>query len=349
MGKNRLLPRMRAKIWSSGKTYYYYDTCSKPRKWLPLGPNYLDALQLYADYEREYNQDDLECRINGVITFKFVAERYVKEVVPSKAPSTQQCNLRSLKHLLSFFDDPPAPLNSIMPNHIRDYMNYRSAAKVRANRERALFSHMFNKAREWGYTDRENPCHGVRGNTENGRDVYITDSLFWKVYDQADKHIQAAMMLAYLTGQRVADVLKIKVADIIDGCFWIKQNKTQTKLRISIVGQLADLVEMLHQEREIQAAKHEYLVSHRGGVVTYEVLRYGMDKARRLANVDKADFQFRDLRAKAATDKEESGSLDDAKNLLGHKNASMTNEYVRNRLGKLVEPTVLAMENKPVN
>lgn len=344
MTTSKLLPRMRSKVTSSGKTYYYYDTCGKPRKWLALGSNYLDALRSYAEYEREYNQPDLDNRINAVVTFKFVADRYLKEVVPSKAPSTQDCNLKSLKHLLAFFNDPPAPLNSIMPNHIRDYLNYRSNAKVRANRERALFSHIFNKAREWGYTDRENPCHGVRGNTESGRDVYVTDDLFWKVYEKAADHIQFAMMLAYFTGQRVADVLKIKLTDIADGCIWIKQNKTQTRLRISIVGQLADLVETLVTSRNLQNAKHGYLISHKSAPMTYEILRYGMDKARRLAGVPKENFQFRDLRAKAATDKDEQAGLDDAKNLLGHKNSSMTTEYVRNRIGKKVEPAVLVMK-----
>ena len=43
-----LPPRMRAKQTSSGKTYFYYDTCAKPRKWLPLGADYLSALKKYA-------------------------------------------------------------------------------------------------------------------------------------------------------------------------------------------------------------------------------------------------------------------------------------------------------------
>ena len=38
---------------------------------------------------------------------------------------------------------------SVETGHLREYMNIRGqAAKVRANRETALFSHMFNKARE---------------------------------------------------------------------------------------------------------------------------------------------------------------------------------------------------------
>jgi len=51
------------------------------------------------------------------------------------------------------------------------------------------------------------------------------------------------------------------------------------------------------------------------------------------------EFQFRDLRAKAGTDKDEEAGLSAAKDLLGHKNSSMTVHYVRHRKGKLVNPT----------
>ncbi len=49
-------------------------------------------------------------------------------------------------------------------------------------------------------------------------------------------------------------------------------------------------------------------------------------------------FQFRDLRAKAGTNKDEQGGLDATRALLGHKNASMTSKYVRLGKGKLVQP-----------
>ena len=55
-------------------------------------------------------------------------------------------------------------IDAIAPMHIREYMDIRGqVAKVRANREKALFSHLFNKAREWGYTAMQNPCQGVKG------------------------------------------------------------------------------------------------------------------------------------------------------------------------------------------
>jgi integrase len=336
--KRQLPPRMRSKITSSGKTYYYYETTIKPRKTFALGADYYEALLKYADFEKQYNPK-LKQTINAILTFRYVAERYIREVLPSKAVATQKGNLRELESLYQFFDNPPAPINDIEPVHIREYLDWRGqTAKTRANREAALFSHIFNKAREWGYTSNENPCRGVKKFKETGRDVYVSDEVFWKVYDHAEKHIQYLILVAYLASQRVADILKIKLSDIQNDELCIQQNKSQTKVRIRLTGALNDIIKQIIDDRE--DATHDYLFSRHGNKITYEQLRYGMDKARNNAGVAKEDFQFRDLRAKAGTDKDELAGLEAARELLGHKNASMTQHYIRHRKGKLVEPTI---------
>lgn len=74
---------------------------------------------------------------------------------------------------MSFFDDPPAPLETIQPLHVRQYLTWRKATPVRANREKALLSAIWNFARDIGYTALANPCAGIKGNKETGRDIYI--------------------------------------------------------------------------------------------------------------------------------------------------------------------------------
>jgi integrase len=61
-------------------------------------------------------------------------------------------------------------------------------------------------------------------------------------------------------------------------------------------------------------------------------LRSRFDKARKAAGVT---FQFRDIRAKAATD---TGDLAHSQKLLGHRNREMTEHYVRSRVGERVRP-----------
>lgn len=105
---------------------------------------------------------------------------------------------------------------------------------MRANREIALLSHAFNMAREWGLTDRENPCRGVKRNKETPRDVYITDEIWNAVYEEAASDLRLTMDLAYLTGQRPADVRKMRWADVDGEYLFVGQGKTAMKLRIRL-------------------------------------------------------------------------------------------------------------------
>jgi integrase len=317
------------------KIWYYYDAGGKPRKEIPLGCDYAIAVKKWS--EIEIDQKPIHQRI---ITFEYVANRYIKEVIPTKAPATQADNLLELKQLYIFFNNPPAPLEEIKPIHIRKYLDWLKT--IRANREKALFSHIWNKAREWGYTDLQNPCSGIKGFKETGRkNVYIEDSMFDAVHKKASQPLRDAMDLAYLTGQRPSDVLKMTEHDIQDGSITVTQNKTGAKLRISIQGELADLIQRIHERKSGHKIRSFHLiVANNGQRLTKDALRGHFDRAREAAGISKELFQFRDLRAKAGTDKaESSGDIRQAQKQLGHANITMTETYIRERKGSKVSPT----------
>ncbi|MHB1200688.1 MAG: tyrosine-type recombinase/integrase [Polaromonas sp.] len=137
--------------------------------------------------------------------------------------------------------------------------------------------------------------------------------------------------LALLTGQRPADVLKLKRTDIRDGALWIVQNKTGQRLGVEVTGELAAVIARIN-ERPKQAISVYLIQDENGQPLTQGTLRSRFDKARTLAKVD---FQFRDIRAKAATD---TGDLAHSQTLLGHKNRAMTEHYVRSRTGERIRP-----------
>ncbi len=317
------------------KIRYYYDTGGKPRKEIALGSDYALALKKWAELEI-----DASLRHPNVITFRYVAERYIKDVLPGKAQATQKDNLRELKQLYLFFDNPPAPLDQIKPINIRQYLDWRGT--IRANREKALFSHIWNKAREWGYTDLSNPCKGITGKQEKGRKhVYIENNMYAAVHTVASQLLRDAMDIAYLTGQRPADMLKMTEHDIQDGLLIVKQGKTGVKLRISIEGELRDLIARIMVRKSTYKIRSLYLiVDNSGQKISASALRGHFDRAREIAGIKKADFQFRDLRGKAATDKtESSGDIRQAQKQLGHTTVTMTEHYVRGRKGDKVTPT----------
>ena len=331
---SNLPPKVRARK-RGAKTWYYYDTGGKPRKEIPLGSDYALALKKWAELKVNATP-----RHPNIITFRYVAERYIKEIIPGKARATQKDNLRELKQLYLWFDNPPAPLDLIKPINIRQYLDRRN--NIRANREKALFSHIWNKAREWGYTDLANPCAGITGKRETGRkDTYIEDKMFDAVHRVASVPLQDAMTLAYLTGQRLSDMLKMRETDIIDGAIQVTQEKTNKKLRINIEGELSALINKILARKSKYKIRSLYLiVDETGQRFTYSMLRGQFDKARQEAGISKESFQFRDLRAKAGTDKaESSGDIRQAQKQLGHTTVTMTEHYVRGRKGDKVTPT----------
>ena len=302
---------------------WYHVSGTSPRTWTKLSSDRAEALRLWA--QREGVREDDSTKL-----FSVVARRYVREVLPTKSIQTRRDNEKELANLLKVFAH--MPVDAIAPMHVREYMDIRGqAAKVRANREKALLSHIFNKAREWGYTALQNPCQGVKGFKEVGRSRYITDSEFAQVKAKAHFTVIDAMDLALLTGQRPADVLKLKRTDIRDGALWIVQNKTGQRLGVEVTGELAAVIARIN-ERPRRAISAWLIQDENGQPLTQFALRSRFDKARTLAKVD---FQFRDIRGKAATD---TGNLAHSQKLLGHRNRDMTEHYVKARMGERVKP-----------
>lgn len=337
--RNRLPPGMRARHRGS-KTYYFFDIGGKPRKEISLGADFVDAMRRWAKMQ--------EITPSNVATFRDAAERYFIDIVPTKALRTQDDNAKELPMLYQVFDNPPARLSEIEPVHVSKYIRWRmaraaewyadkekpvppNAGHVRANRDVALLSSIFNHARSVGLTSAPNPCSGVRKNRESGRDIYIEDDLYKAVWDLSDEPLRDAMDLAYLTGQRPADTLGFTEHDIRDGYLHVQQGKTKSKIRIEISGELESVIDRIRRRKaSYTVSSISLVVNEHGQALLSDALRSRFDRARELAGVDKSQFQFRDLRAKAGTDKAESaGDIRQAQKQLGHRSTAMTEHYQR--------------------
>jgi integrase len=323
---------------STWTAYYYRDLLGKD---IPLGKDLDKARIKWAELEAKEKPLDLR-------TMKGIFDRYIRDVIPKKAARTQKDNLAEIKQLRPMFDN--APIDLITPATIAGYRDARSA-KVRANREIATLSHVFNIAREWGLTTKENPCQGVRKNKETPRDYYANDVVWGAVYKKAAQELKDAMDLAYLTGQRPADVLVMRKDDVEGGYLGVQQNKTQKKLRIQMTtgGEANSLGRLVAEisERNAQHGSNYLIVSRHGKRMTATMLRKRWDAARekaRLEAVAAGDdllagrigaFQFRDIRPKAAS---EITDIGEASLLLGHTKGDIT-ERVYRRVGAIAKPS----------
>lgn len=337
--KPNAIPRFRARRQKSGRVCYYYDhgLVDGKRKEEPLGADYGLAIKRWAEIERESAPPP-----QAVLMFKWVGERYMAEVVPTKAERTQEDNRKEFAKLCEFFDDPPCPLEAIQPVNVRQYLTWRTktgTGYVRANREKALLSHVWNFARDKGYTALPNPCSGIKGFKEDGRDVYVEDADYDRILEHADVCLRDAMELAYLTGQRPADVLGMTDMDVRDGALHVKQGKTSAKLRIEVVGELAKVLARIRLRKAgYKVHSTRLVVNEYGRPIGVNAMSRRWVKACEAAKV--TGLQFRDLRAKAGTDKtEKAGDIRQAQQQLGHSSVVMTEHYVRKRKGQKVTPT----------
>lgn len=342
-----LPPRMlrRTKTLVSGKVWesFYYNGRDEngKRKEIPLGHDLNEAKRKWAEFECIPVSDD-------VSLMRVIFTRYMKEIIPHKAARTQKDNEKELNQLRAVFDS--APIDAITPQHVAQYRDKRTA-KIRANRELALLSHVFNMAREWGYTAKENPCRGIRKNKETPRDFYADAEVWDTVYQFAKEELKDAMDIAYLTGQRPADVLKIRLIDISSSDLSIRQNKTGKFLRILLNDdsgnrtQLGLTVDNI-RGRNKKVSSLNLISLPSGQPMNAFTLRTRFDSAREQAansvkeiNPELAkrikNFQFRDIRPKAAS---EIKDLGEASKLLGHTDKQIT-ETVYRRIGESVKPT----------
>ncbi len=344
-----LPPRMlrRSRVLKSGKVWssYYYngrDDVGK-RVEIPLGGDLAEAKRKWAE---------LECKpIIDENTMMAIFHRYEREVVPLKAPRSQKDNLVQIEYLKRVFGS--APIDSITPQHIAQYRDQRKNPKTqehapyRANREIALFSHVFNMAREWGYTAQANPCRGVKRNKETPRSYYADANVWDLVIANATSELIDAMQLAYQTGQRPADVLKMKWSDIKDGALEVQQGKTGKRLRILLAedGEPTGLGLVIEQIKSHKTTGFFIVSDKNGQPINQWTLRLRFDTARSAAaksvEEDQPElaariraFQFRDIRPKAASETD----LGHAQALLGHSKEQITRTVYR-RLGSTVRST----------
>jgi len=308
--------------------YYLYDTGGTPRHEIPLGTDYVLAVQEWA----KLHQAEPTARMTVAwLIGKYLASPSFQDV----GTGTQADYKFALDKITAVFGD--MSLDEVKASHITLYIEQRGAkSRHRAQREKAVLSMLYTWAMARDFC-RFNPAGAVKTRRLPGRKgIYIHDDMLDAVYAEAPQDLKDAMDLAYYIGQRPGDLLGMTLVKMRDGMLEYRQAKTTTAQRIALVGALAELIE------RIQARKAEHkvtsmflLVNERGQKMTKAMLRSRFEKARTAAGIDGKDFQFRDLRRKSGSDLRDQAGLDAAQDLLGHKSQAMTEHYTGGRGKKI--------------
>ena len=211
-------------------------------------------------------------------------------------------------------------------------------ARVRANRERTVLFEAFKVAMKEGIV-KENPVQHLEPFREKPRDRYVTDAEFMAVFNVAPPIVQAAMLLAAVTGLRQGDILRLRRADFGEHGLTVRTRKTGQPLVfawsevlrravLAAVGarEFIPMILLSTQDGKAYTSDGFRTLWQRAIVEALDNSRPAPDAPPRLQR-----YTFNDLRAKA-------GSESRDWRLLGHMD-QRTFERVYNRLPRQVTPT----------
>ncbi|MDZ7804700.1 tyrosine-type recombinase/integrase [Thiohalophilus sp.] len=283
----------------------------RSNKWHKLGKSLHEALQAYADMNHA---------TGPITTLGHVMDRYRREILPSKAVSTQKTQAREIGTLRQVFGHMRP--DDVTPQHIYTYLDQRPP--IKGNREKSLLSHIYSSAIRWGAAA-DNPCRLVKRNPEKPRTRYVTDQEYLAIRDIMPAAVQLAMDLAIATGLRQGDILSLTLANWSDDGLTVKTGKTGKTL---IYQRTAELAAIIEQCKKLPSRISTlYLIHNRHGQpYTGDGFRAIWQRRMRQAVADgliTERYTFHDLRAKA-------GSESDDDRLLGHQNpATLHRVYKR--------------------
>ncbi|WP_236213961.1 tyrosine-type recombinase/integrase [Metapseudomonas otitidis] len=294
-------------------------------KWMRLGDDYQGALLAYARATSQAALGGMAELIDRAMAHHVKVKRLAANTV-----SQYEAAAERLKDIFAEFEP-----RQVMPKHIAAVKVDLAKTPNMCNRILSVARIVFSYALEWGEVD-SNPCVGVRRHHEARRDRYITDAEFSAILAACSPYVRNILEMAYLTGQRISDVISIRLADISPEGVAFVQQKTGAKL---VVAMTPDLEEVIARAKALPRKVRTLTLfcARAGRPVSYHSIKQAFALAREKAGVP--DVTIHDIRAKSLTDADAEGK--NAQALGGHSDPRMTARYLRGRLPKIAQaPTM---------
>jgi integrase len=275
-------------------------------------------------------------------TVAHLAERFITDALPSRAPRTQA----EYRAMLRDWILPALGKRKVEDVQSEDveklHRKITEAGKLRrANSVKSLCSTIFAKAVGWKMRA-DNPAKGVAGNKERGRRRYLKDPELERLltvlesWRERRRDSVDAIMLAMLTGARRGEILSMRWGDLdLDEGIWLKpaeltKGREEHRLPLS-----AAVVTLLRQREAELSAGGKVAVLHNKNVPVFKgagskthTNRLEAHWREIRAEAGLTDLRFHDLRHSAASWAISSGlSLSVVGGLLGHRKSATTEIY----------------------
>lgn len=356
----RFPPHMVIRKWKNKHgiecyAYYYQsppDPLTRKRELIPLGTDLANARRKWAELE------NVTLARPPAGTLKFVHQEYMKW---ANKRLTSGLSIRTIEDREKYWKVLEPVYGHISVDEFRSswllkYFEDRTA-KVSAKKEIKYLSVLFNWAKARDLMNASNPCAGIMTQlkVKENRGIYVPDISYNLVWECGDQVVRDAMDFMYMCGTRPEEALEAKKTDIVNNELHITIFKTENSgariKRLPVDGDLKRFIER-QRERKISSV---YLLSDEAGQPLSQVgqLRYRFRRARDLAaaiakkrEISFVWFQFKDIRAKAATDTAIKYGIEEARKLLGHSTQKQTADYVRPMMGEAAKALEKPLDEK---
>jgi integrase len=274
------------------------------------------------------------------ITFAAFAEEYLKVWAPTRRPTTVNSETVRVRNVL-IPNLGKRSLSAITPHSLEVYLaNRRNGlvggkkpkplSQASVNRELCRIKHMFGKAVEWGYLEK-NPAERIKQQREYPRAAdYLSRDEIRAVTAACEGVLKTILTVAIHTGLRRGELLSLSWQDIDleRRVLTVRDSKNHETRYVPLCQEATDALgeHRLWQTREVGGIASHVFVNPRSGE-PYQNLRRGFATVLKRAGITR-HFTFHGLRHTAASQMVMAGlPLQTVGAILGHRTAQMTLRY----------------------
>jgi integrase len=364
MSKDPALP---PRVYAKGRWYYLVTAEGKKRAWTKLTRIRDGIPDLYRKLADLAARDIAPDRMPALVV------DWTDEVSKQRSDKTQANDTWVTNAISKAFAEFRA--SEITPPDCSEFLKAFKIKKLKDgatrpsprtyNEMRAGLRELMRYAEEKGYRAAgSNPVDSIKTMPVAARDKYISDSELRRVkvaamYGDDGKRTRSGAMLcalvdlAYLTGQRIGDLLELRWSKklatdkdgqviapyIADEGLYFRPSKTAGSTGAKVlIGWTPRLLQLVERIKKIGRRNTHYVIT------TQDAQRYTYSGAstawrRAVARAGVHNCHFNDLRAKALTDKEAAEGMQQARRMGAHSTEAQTADYVRHRKAQKTEAT----------
>lgn len=331
-------PALPKGIHAKHGAYYLVRQVKGSRKWMRLSSIADGMPALYramAEAETAGAQDD---RLTTVVT------EWMKEVGTKHSKKTQANDAYQTRTIAeAFMEFRAAEVRT--PDVVEFLREFQDRPRT-YNAYRAMLRELMRFAEEKGLRDAgTNPVDSVKTMSVKARNRYITDSELRRIkvamlrsggqrkdaVNPAGRMACAVVDMAYLTGQRIGDVLALEWGDMGKDGILFRPAKIEDSTGAKV------LIEWTPSLRALVARIRSFPKAHlKNAFVTQDGQPYGYEAfksawRRALTRCGIKDAHIHDLRAKALTDVDRAHGVLAAQRMGAHSTQAQTSDYVRHK------------------